>query len=159
MQTPTPTDKLRSVIRRVTVSNSLIKKPQRIWKRTTLSTNFQINFRFQLSTFLRHYLKKKLPFKGRILHLRWFKLSTSFFSMLRQYSAWHKKEEFCITEVNFVKIRIHFDEAVLYVKTARSPLSLYEATHFSFSSETPGFKRKSSWSLIIFSSHLPAKHQ
>ena len=45
------------------------------------------------------------------------------------------------------------------LKTARSPLSLYEATHFSFSSETPGFKRKSSLSFIVFSSHLPAKHQ
>ena len=120
MQTPTPTDKLKSVIRRVTVSNSLMKKPQRIWKWTTLSTNFQINFGFQLSTFLRHYLKKKLPFKGRILHLRWFKLSTSFFSML-QYSAWHKKEEFCTTKVNFVAVRIHFDEAVLYVKNGQKP--------------------------------------
>ena len=121
MQTPTPTDKLRSVIKRVTVSSSLMKKPQRIWKRTTLSTNFQINFRFQLSTFLRHYLKKKLPFKGRILHLRWFKLSTSFFSML-QYSAWHKKEEFCTTKVNVVAVRIHFDEAVLYVKNGQKPI-------------------------------------
>ena len=46
------------------------------------------------------------------------------------------------------------------LKTARSPLfSLYEATHFSFSSQTPGFKRKSSWPLIIFSSHSPPKHQ
>ena len=122
MQTPTLTDKLRSVIRRVTVSNSLIKKPQRIWKRTTLSTNFQINSGFQLSTFLRHYLKKKkIPFNGRILHLRWFKLSTSFFSMLRQYSAWHKKEAFCTTKVNFVAVRIHFDEAVLYVKNGLKP--------------------------------------
>ena len=155
MQTPTPTDKLRSVIRRVTVSKSLIKKTQRIWKRTIWSTNFQINFGFQLSTIW----KKTLPFKGRILHFRWFKLSTSFFSIQRQYSAWHKKEEFCTTKVNFASVLVHFDEAVLYVKTARSPLSLYEATHFSFSSETPGFKRKSSWSLIIFSSHLPAKHQ
>ena len=155
MQTPTLTDKLRSVIRRVTVSNSLMKKPQRIWKWTTLSANFQINFGFQLSTFLRHYLKKKLPFKGRILHLRWFKLSTSFFSMLRQYSAWHKKEAFCITKVNFVADRI-LTKLFYMLKTARSPLSLYEATHFSFSSETPGFKRKSSLSLIIFSSHLPA---
>ena len=115
MQTPTPTDKLRSVIRRITVSNSLMKKPQRIWKRTTLSTNFQINFRFQLNG------KKNLPFKGRILHLRWFKLSNSFFSMQRQYSAWHKKEAFCITKVNFVAVRIHFDEAVLYVKNSQKP--------------------------------------
>ena len=128
-------------------------------KANYIKYKFSNQFPFPTQYVFKTLFEKKLPFKGRILHLRWFKLSTSFFSMLRQYSAWHKKEAFCITKVNFVKIRIHFVEAVLYVKTARSPLSLYEATHFSFSSETPGFKRKSSWSLIIFSSHLPAKHQ
>ena len=45
------------------------------------------------------------------------------------------------------------------LKTATSPLSLHEATHFSFSLETLGFKSKSSLSLIIFSSHSPPKHQ
>ena len=74
-----------------------------------------------------------------------------------QYSAWHKKEEFCTTKVNFVAVIIHFDEAVLYVENGHKSILLYEATHFSFSSETPGFKRKSSLSFIIFSSHLPAK--
>ena len=75
---------------------------------------------FYLGIATRTLFKKKiLPFKG-ILHFSWFKLSTSFFSML-QYSAWHKKEAFCTTKVNFVAVRIHFDEAVLYVKNGQKP--------------------------------------
>ena len=90
-------------------------------KANYIKYKFSNQFPFPTQYVFKTLFEKKLPFKGGILHLRWFKLSTSFFSML-QYSAWHKKEEFCTTKVNVVAVRIHFDEAVLYVKNGQKPI-------------------------------------
>ena len=54
-----------------------------------------------------------------------------------QYSAWHKKEEFCTTKVNFAAVLVHFDEAVLYVKNGQKPIfALQSHTLFFFLGNT-----------------------
>ena len=104
-----------------------MKKPQRIWKWTTWVKIFKSIW----VLLLRHYMKKK-------------------YSLLRVF--------YILGDLHFQLPSFRCCNILLscfiMLKTARSPLSLYEATHFSFSSQTPGFKHKSSLYHLSCSHHI-----